>query len=197
LIDIPLSDGDALAAAASGDGSGLATLYDRYARVVYSLARRIVQVDAEAEDVVQDVFSQMFRQAARYDVRRGTVSSWLLTIARTRAIDRVRARKRLPDSRLGREPETAAENVPDPRADQERQALSDEQVTRVRRALEHLPADQRKAIELAYYDGLSQSEIAEQLKEPLGTVKSRIRAAMTKLRDTLEMDKRMREPETR
>jgi RNA polymerase sigma-70 factor (ECF subfamily) len=194
-MDTPLSDGDALAAAAGGDGSGLATLYDRYARVVYSLALRIVQVEAEAEDVVQDVFSQMFRQAARYDERRGTVSSWLLTIARTRAIDRVRARKRLPDSRFGREPETAAENVPDPRADQESQTLTDEQVTRVRRALEDLPAEQRKAIELAYYDGLSQSEIAAQLKEPLGTVKSRIRSAMTKLRDALEMDRRMREPQ--
>jgi len=194
-MDTPLSDGDALAAAAGGDGSGLATLYDRYARVVYSLALRIVQVEAEAEDVVQDVFSQMFRQAARYDQRRGTVSSWLLTIARTRAIDRVRARKRLPDSRFGREPEAAAENVPDPRADQESQTLTDEQVTRVRRALGNLPAEQRKAIELAYYDGLSQSEIAAQLKEPLGTVKSRIRSAMTKLRDALEMDQRMREPQ--
>jgi RNA polymerase sigma-70 factor, ECF subfamily len=194
-MDTPLSDGDALAAAAGGDGSGLATLYDRYARVVYSLALRIVQVEAEAEDVVQDVFSQMFRQAARYDQRRGTVSSWLLTIARTRAIDRVRARKRLPDSRFGREPEAAAENVPDPRADQESQTLTDEQVTRVRRALGNLPAEQRKAIELAYYDGLSQSEIAAQLKEPLGTVKSRIRSAMTKLRDALEMDQPMREPQ--
>jgi RNA polymerase sigma-70 factor (ECF subfamily) len=194
-MDTRLSDGDALAAAASGDGSGLAMLYDRYSRVVYSLALRIVQVEAEAEDVVQDVFSQMFRQAAKYDQRRGTVSSWLLTIARTRAIDRVRARKRLPDARFGREPEDAAESVPDPRADQESQTLTDEQVTRVRRALEDLPADQRKAIELAYYDGLSQSEIAAQLKEPLGTVKSRIRSAMTKLRDALEMDRRMREPQ--
>ena len=192
-MDTPLSDGDALAAAVRGDGTGLATLYDRYSRVVYSLALRIVQVEAEAEDVVQEVFTQMFRQAERYDSRRGTVSSWLLTIARTRAIDQVRARKRLPDRRFGREPEAAAENVPDPRANQESQTLTDEQVQRVRRALGELPAEQRKALELAYYDGLSQSEIAERLKEPLGTVKSRIRAAMTRLRDSLELDKRMRE----
>ena len=194
-MDTPLSDGDALAAAVGGDGAGLATLYDRYSRVVYSLALRIVQIEAEAEDVVQEVFAQMFRQADRYDSRRGSVSSWLLTIARTRAIDHVRARRRLPDTRFGRAPEAAAENLPDPRADQESQTLTDEQVQRVRRALEDLPAEQRTAIELAYYDGLSQSEIAERLKAPLGTVKSRIRAAMLRLRDALEMDKRIKEPQ--
>jgi RNA polymerase sigma-70 factor, ECF subfamily len=194
-METPLSDGDALAAAVRGDGAGLAALYDRYSRLVYSLALRIVQVDAEAEDVAQEVFAQMFRQAGRYDSRRGSVSSWLLTITRTRAIDHVRARKRLPDSRYGREPEAAAENLPDPRADQESQALTDEQVQRVRRALDNLPVEQRKAIELAYYEGLSQSEIAERLKEPLGTVKSRIRAAMMRLRDALELDQRMREPQ--
>ena len=194
-MDTPLSDGEALAAAVGGDGAGLATLYDRYSRVVYSLALRIVQIEAEAEDVVQEVFAQMFRQADRYDSRRGSVSSWLLTIARTRAIDHVRARRRLPDTRFGREPEAAAENLPDPRADQESQTLTDEQVQRVRRALEDLPAEQRTAIELAYYDGLSQSEIAERLKAPLGTVKSRIRAAMLRLRDALEMDKRIKEPQ--
>ena len=194
-METPLSDGDALAAAVRGDGSGLAALYDRYSRVVYSLALRIVQIDAEAEDVVQEVFAQMFRQAGRYDSRRGSVSSWLLTIARTRAIDHVRARKRLPDRRFGREPESAAENVPDPKADQESQTLTDEQVQRVRRALDGLPSEQRKAIELAYYDGLSQSEIAERLKEPLGTVKSRIRTAMMRLRGALELEKRMREPQ--
>jgi len=194
-METPLSDGDALAAAVRGDGSGLAALYDRYSRVVYSLALRIVQIDAEAEDVVQEVFAQMFRQAGRYDSRRGSVSGWLLTIARTRAIDHVRARKRLPDRRFGREPESAAENLPDPKADQESQTLTDEQVQRVRRALDGLPSEQRKAIELAYYDGLSQSEIAERLKEPLGTVKSRIRTAMMRLRDALELEKRMREPQ--
>jgi len=85
LMETPLSDGDALTATVRGDGTGLATLYDRYSRVVYSLALRIVQIEAEAEDVVQEVFAQMFRQAERYDNRRGSVSSWLLTIARTRA----------------------------------------------------------------------------------------------------------------
>jgi RNA polymerase sigma-70 factor (ECF subfamily) len=109
----------------------------------------------------------------------------------------VRARKRLPNGRFGREPEAAAENVPDPRANQESQTLTDEQVQRVRRALGDLPAEQRRALELAYYDGLSQSEIAERLKEPLGTVKSRIRAAMMRLRDSLELDKRVKEPQAR
>src|SRR2546428_12266685 len=149
VMETPLSDGDALAATVRGDGTGLATLYDRSSRGVYSLALRIVQIEAEAEDVVQEVFAQIFRQAERYDNRRGSVSSWLLTIARTRAIDHVRARKRLPDSRVGREPEAAAENVPHPRANQESQTLTDEQVQRGRRGLGDLPADQRKGPELA------------------------------------------------
>lgn len=184
-MQTPLSDGDALAAAVRGDGTGLAMLYDRYARAVYSLALRIVQVEAEAEDVVQEVFAQAFRQAERYDVGRGSVGGWLLTMARTRAIDHLRARKRLPGGRFTREPERAAANVPDPRANQEAQTLTSEQVQRVRRALEALTTDQRTAIELAYYEGLSHSEIAERLREPLGTVKSRIRAAMLRLREAL------------
>lgn len=173
----------------------IAALYDQHSRAVYSLALRIVQVEAEAEDVVQDVFAQVFRQAERYDESRGSVIGWLLTITRTRAIDHLRAKKRVPGGRFTREPEVAAANLPDPRANQETQTLTSEQVQRVRRALSALPADQRTAIELAYYDGLSQSEIAARLAQPLGTVKSRIRAAMQRLREALEMDNPVREPE--
>jgi RNA polymerase sigma-70 factor (ECF subfamily) len=185
LMQTSLTDADALAAAVRGDGIGLETLYDRYGRAVYSLALRIVRLEAEAEDVVQEAFAQVFRQAARYDSRRGSVSTWLLTITRTRAIDHLRARKRSPNGQLAREPEAAAANVPDPGANQESQTLTAEQAQRVRRALDQLPQDQRTALELAYYEGLSQSEIAERLREPLGTVKSRIRAAMAKLRGAL------------
>src|SRR5262245_30265247 len=149
-MDTPFSDGDALAAAVRGDGAAVATLYDRYSRVVYSLALRIVQIEAEAEDVVQEVFAQVFRQAGRYDSRRGSVSSWLLTIARTRAIDHVRARKRLPDRRFGREPEDAAARVADPRANQESQALTEGQVQRVRSAPRAPAAELPNDIEPAY-----------------------------------------------
>ena len=184
----PPSDADAVALATAGDGGGVAALYDRYARAVYSLALRIVRIDAEAEDVVQDVFAQVFRQAGRYDAARGTVVGWLMTITRTRAIDHVRARQRRGDGLGHRASEAEAANLPDPGASQESQALTAEQIERVRRALDGLSTEQRHAIELAYYEGLSQSEIAERLAEPLGTIKSRIRTAMMRLRDALEAD---------
>jgi RNA polymerase sigma-70 factor, ECF subfamily len=176
----------------AGDSGGIAALYDRHARAVYSLALRIVQVESEAEDVVQEVFAQVFRQAGRYDAARGSVLAWLLTITRSRAIDLLRARRRRGDDVRQRAPEMAAANLPDPGADQETLALSGEQIQRVRRALAELSADQRHAIELAYYDGLTQSEIAERLAEPLGTIKSRIRTAMLRLRDALELDSPMK-----
>jgi RNA polymerase sigma-70 factor (ECF subfamily) len=181
----PLSDADAVALAAAGDGGGVTALYDRHARALYALALRIVQIEAEAEDVLQEVFAQVFRQAGRYDAGRGTVLGWLLTITRTRAIDHVRARRRRGDDFSRRASEAAAANLPAPGANQERQALTAEDIQRVRRALDELPAEQRRAIELAYYEGLSQSEIAARLAEPLGTIKSRIRTAMLRLRDAL------------
>jgi len=181
----PLSDADAVALAARGDGVGLTALYDRHARALYALAVRIVQIDAEAEDVVQEVFAQVCRQADRYDATRGTVFAWLLTITRTRAIDHLRARRRRDDDRR-RVSEAAAANLAAPGVNQEVQVLTAEEIQRVRRALDELSIEQRRAIELAYYEGLSQSEIAEQLAEPLGTVKSRIRTAMQRLRGALE-----------
>jgi len=182
----PLSDADAVALAAQGDGLGVTALYDRHARALYLLALRIVQIDAEAEDVVQEVFAQVCRQAGRYDAARGTVLAWLLTITRTRAIDHVRARRRRGGDEWRRVSEAAAANLAAPGVNQEVQTLTAEEIQRVRRALGELSAEQRRAIELAYYEGLSQSEIAEQLAEPLGTVKSRIRTAMQRLRGALE-----------
>ena len=184
-VSTPVSDRDAVALAAAGDGAGVTALYDRHARAMYALALRIVQAEAEAEDVVQEVFAQVFRQAGRYDASRGTVVGWLFTITRTRAIDQVRARRRHGHDFSRRASEAEAANVPAPGADQERQALTAEEIDRVRRALADLSAEQRRAIELAYYEGLTQSEIAERLAEPLGTIKSRIRTAMLRLRDAL------------
>jgi RNA polymerase sigma-70 factor, ECF subfamily len=164
------------------DSAALADLYDRYARSVYSLACRILTDRTEAEDVVQEVFSQAWRQADAYDAKRAPVAGWLLMMTRTRAIDRLRARN-------GRvQMVQALPTLPDP-PDQhegpEALAIGEQEAARVRAALDTLTESQRSAIELAYYEGLSQSDIAARLREPLGTVKTRIRTGLLKLRSAL------------
>ena len=168
---------------ASGDQAAAAHLYDRHARPLYSLILRILENETEAEDVLQDAFAQAFRQAARYDSRRGAVAAWLLTIARSRAIDRLRARRTRVEARTG-EIQTLDE-MPDAQPDAASTMLDEERSRLVRQALGELPLLQRMAIELAYYEGLSHSEIAERLEQPLGTVKTRIRLGLLKLRDVL------------
>jgi len=181
-VEDQMADRLALARVARGDHDALAELYDRHARPVYSLALRILQYRADAEDVVQEAFAQALAQAARYDVQRGVVAAWLLTLARSRAIDRLRSRRARPDRAGG---ETPVADVADAAATPDLQLLSAEQVGRVRAALRDLPALQRVTLELAYYEGLSHAEIAEQLEQPLGTVKTRIRQGMIRLREAL------------
>ena len=176
------ADEAALARMAQGDHDGLAELYDRHARAIYSLALRILQDRAEAEDVVQDVFAQVWTQAARYDTSRGAVAAWMLMMARSRAIDRLRSRRARPDNTADTR---ATLNMPDAGVPQDLQLLSAEEVARLRRALAELPLLQRVALELAYYEGLTHAEIAERLEEPLGTVKTRIRQAVIRLRESL------------
>ncbi len=167
----------------AGDGAGLGELYDRYSRVVYSLACRLMPDAAEAEDVVQDVFSQAWRQAARYDPARAAVSGWLLMMTRARAIDRLRAQRSRPGPSRAIDPPIyePADSAPDP----EVAAVTAVDVKRLQGALGELNEPQRTAIELAYYGGLTQVEIAEKLEEPLGTVKTRIRSGLLKLRSVL------------
>ncbi len=167
---------------ARGEGEAVAELYDRHARAVYSLAFRILGDATEAEDVVQEVFSQAWRQASRYSEARGAVAAWLLTLARSRAIDRLRAKRVRPGGVID---DRAAGRIADEGPAVDAQVLSSEQVARVRAALDELPLLQRAAIELAYFEGLSHAEIAARLEQPLGTVKTRIRLAMMKLRDVL------------
>src|SRR5262249_23546914 len=174
------ADRAALERMARGDGAALAELYDRHARPIYSLALRVLQDAADAEDIVQEVFAQAWRQAARYDAARGHVAAWLLTLARSRAIDRLRARQARPD-RGG----DAIADPPDRESTADLQLLSGERAARGRAALGELPLRQRVAIELAYYEGLTHAEIAARLEQPLGTVKTRIRLALLKLRDAL------------
>jgi len=157
---------------AGGDPHALAEVYDLFAGLVNGLAIRILRNRSEAEDVVQEVFVQAWRQAGRFDPRRGSVEAWLCTIARTRALDRLRRRA----ARREEPGEAAPGATPPPRT---------EEALAVRKALDTLSGDQRRALELAYYEGLTQTEIAERLGEPLGTIKTRIRTAMIRLRDVL------------
>jgi RNA polymerase sigma-70 factor (ECF subfamily) len=179
----PTADLDAIRRAATGDADALAFLYDRHSRIVYSLAFRIIGDSSDAEEIVQDVFAQVWRQASRYDTTRGAVVAWMLMMTRSRAIDRIRSRRGLPpvapDSWKG-----LAEMV-DPAQGPELTTLTGEQVTRLRDALNTLPLAQRLAIQLAFYEGLTHIEIAERLEEPLGTVKTRIRLGLLKLRDAV------------
>lgn len=166
------------------DETALGALYDQWSRALYSLVLHLLQDPDEAEDVVEETFWQAWRKASSYEPSRGAVSTWLLTIGRRRALDRLRARKR------SRE-DLDARNVfadlpssdPDPYQDAENANLRES----VRSALRGLPEEQRQPLELGYFNGLSQSEIAEVTGEPLGTVKTRMRLAMQKLREPLAM----------
>jgi RNA polymerase sigma-70 factor (ECF subfamily) len=173
-----------VARASQGDETALATLYDLHSRAVYSLAVRIVGDEADAEDVLLDVFDQAWRQAGRYDARRGTVAAWLLNLARSRAIDRLRARRARPDAGAATD-DVALALLPAHVADPADALAATRDAEKVRRALSELPVLQRLAIELAYFEGLTQSEIADRLEQPLGTVKTRIRNGLLKLREVL------------
>jgi RNA polymerase sigma-70 factor, ECF subfamily len=168
---------------AGGDHLALGDLYDRHARLLYSLALRIVRERSDAEDVLQETFSQVWRQANRFEASRGTVVGWLVTVTRSRALDKLRQR------RTQREGTADFDRLVDTLPDQARaldlQLVSAEQADRVRQALAALPDELRIPLELAYYEGLSQSEIAERLRTPLGTIKTRMRQTLHRLRDAL------------
>ena len=183
VIDVSAdADHSAVARMAAGDQTALGEFYDRHGRAVYSLAFRILRDQRDAEEVVQDVFAQAWRESARYNMRRGSVMAWLMTLTRSRAVDRLRGRRSRPENAL----------AADPRAEiTDAAALADEQLAwsvradLVRAALDALPVLQRVAIELAFYEGLTHAEIAARLEEPLGTVKTRIRQGLLKLRERL------------
>jgi RNA polymerase sigma-70 factor (ECF subfamily) len=178
------ADWQLIVAVADGSSDALGRLYDRYGAIVYALARRIVSRLEDAEEVVQDVFAQVWRQADQYRTDRASVAGWIIMLARTRAIDRLRARRARPDEDRGVE---AGEAVPVPAVgpSPEQAALSADNAKRVRQALAALPDNQRSLLELAYYEGLTHTEIATKTGMPLGTVKTRIRAGMDALRGAL------------
>jgi RNA polymerase sigma-70 factor (ECF subfamily) len=167
------------------DSSALETLYDRYGRVVYSLVLRISQQPGSAEEIVQDVFLQLWRSADRFQSSRGPLEPWLFTMARNRALDFLRLKR---EKQRRREDSTdsdlpfSAITRPDPEGaiDQSRRA------EKVRAMMSSLPDGQRRAIELAYFEGMSHSEISATMGEALGTVKSWIRSGLLRLRESLE-----------
>jgi RNA polymerase sigma-70 factor (ECF subfamily) len=165
---------------AAGDADALGEFYDRWALPVQAVVLSIVRGPLDAEDVVEETFWQAWRQAARFDGERGTVSAWLLTIARSRALDRARALTRRRETSVDEAADVAAD-APDP----SEHAASAERRSAVADALRALPEPQREVIEMAYFGGLSQTEIAACLGQPLGTVKTRARLAMQKLRERL------------
>jgi len=163
---------------AAGDADALKALNARYGRMLTALARRIVGVDSDAEEVAADVLWQAWRSAGAFDPSRGSVSVWLVTLGRSRAIDRLRAiRAREIRPELNDPPST----TPDPGGEID----VAKRAARVRSALSALETNEKTALEMAYYSDLSQSEIAEKLGIPLGTVKTRMRSAMIKLRRAL------------
>ena len=173
------ADEEILAAIARGDHSALGALYDRFGRVAYGLAFRILKDQALAEDAVQEAFLAVWRSAESYKSERAKPSTWVLTVVHRRAVDLVRREQR----RRGEPLETAPEPASDP-VDAE-SLIHDERRTAVQSALRELPEDQRRALELAYYGGLTQSQLATRLGVPIGTIKSRMFAGLGRMRELL------------
>jgi len=166
---------------AGGEADALGELYDRFAPILLAVGRRILGDGGEADEVLQEAFLQAWKQADRYDPARSSVSTWLVLLARSRALDRFRSRDAHDRAR------DASEREPrrDTSSGAEDDVLHGERKRRVREALEQLPAEQRQVLELAFYEGLSQTEIATRTGTPLGTVKTRALLGMKKLRNAL------------
>jgi RNA polymerase sigma-70 factor, ECF subfamily len=174
-----LDDIELIEEAARGEADALSALYDRFSGLLLTMAIRMLGDRAMAEDLVHDVFMEVWRNASRYDRSRGTVRTWVLVRLRSRALDRLRSassRREVPTDDVT--PREAAPELEDPSLEPDRAA--------VRVALAELPEEQRQVLELSYFQGLSSSEIAERMGSPLGTVKSRTAAALAKLRSVME-----------
>ncbi len=173
----PIPDQNLIRRVVGGDEAALAILYDRYAGIVYSVVSRVLKDVGAAEEVLQDIFHQLWRTASNFDADRGTLAGWLLVIARNRAIDRLRRRRKAED--------TLQENLIPFALNLESTVAREELMGKVKAALAALPGSQREALELAYFEGLTHTEIAERTREPLGTIKTRLRSALQALRRTL------------
>lgn len=187
---IEASDAELIGRVAQGEARALEVLYDRYSGVVFSFALRIVADRQLAEEILQEAFFRAWQQGGNFSPGRGTFITWLLSITHNLSIDEIRRRKRRPQKADSEEPEQVLAAVPDTGAGANVEgevwlgALRDT----IGQALAQLPAAQRQAIEMAYFQGLTQREIAEALGEPLGTIKTRMRLGLQKLREGLGSD---------
>ena len=172
-------DGALLAALARGEPGACASLYDRYAGVLFTLCLRILGSRADAEEALGDVFLELWRHPERYDPRRGNLLGYLVTLTRSRAIDRLRARKKHASAETELSDLAGSDGTP------LQETLFAERAAHIARALSELGPEQREAIELAFYSDLSHAEVASRLGQPLGTIKSRIRTGLIRLRDSL------------
>ena len=172
-----LNDGALISAVRSGNQDAMAQLYDRYSAVVYSVALRVLGDTGAAEDVLQEIFMQLWRNPGSFDASRGKLAPWLAVIARNRAVDSLR--KRRPQTEIS---ETLISIEPDLATETDRGRVTE----KVRGALKEMPAPQRQALEMAYFEGYSHSEISEKTGEPLGTIKTRIRNGLILLRKAVE-----------
>ena len=170
-------DASVLAELQSGNQPAMSTLYDRYSRLVYSVALRVLREPAAAEDVLQEVFMQLWRNPDSFTAARGALGAWLAVAARNRSIDVLRRRRT--GTSTDAPPLVAPGNLAD---EAERNTL----MQRARATIQQLPREQRKTLEMAFFDGLTHSEIAEMTGDPLGTVKTRIRTALLSVRKTFQ-----------
>lgn len=182
----PLDDDTLIARVAAGDERALEVLYDRYARIAYGLALRVLNNNTElAEDVVQEAFWRVWRRSDTYRAGRGQFVSWLFGIVHHLAIDELRRQQVRPQLVYEQDDRPLLRVLADQRTGVADQVLEDEQRRLIREALDRIPGEQREVIELAFFAGLSQSEIAEHLQNPIGTVKTRVRLGLRKLRELL------------
>ncbi|HEV8042978.1 MAG TPA: sigma-70 family RNA polymerase sigma factor [Bryobacteraceae bacterium] len=175
--------GDYVRRCALRDESALASLYDESSQLAYTIALRILQDEADAAEVVLDVYKQVWDSAARFDEQRGSAAAWIVILARSRAMDRRRSRSARMRTAV------QVEELPDvisSEASPESLAMASQSNRAVQRALQAVPSEQREALELAFFQGLTHAEIAESLGAPLGTVKTRIRLAVVRLRGLLK-----------
>jgi RNA polymerase sigma-70 factor (ECF subfamily) len=186
---IPLADqpdSDLVDAMAAGDVDAMEVLYDRYNRAVFSFALRMLGNREQAEELLQEVFMRAWRQARKFSEGRGTYITWLLSITHNMAIDEIRRQNRRPRKAESADPVLMLASVRDEKPSVEEQALLGDLRDIMQDAMAQLPNAQRTALELAYFQGMTQREIAEYQDEPLGTIKTRMRLAMRKLREILE-----------
>jgi RNA polymerase sigma-70 factor, ECF subfamily len=178
----PVPDSALIERTMAGDEAALSTLYDRYSAMLFGMLMRILRDQQAAEEVLQDLFLQLWRNAAQFDSKRGSLPAWLMVIGRNRAISRLRGRR---DREVLEEEEGDYANTFASGQNIEDEAVRAQLARNVSAALEQLPSEQKQAVELAYFEGMTQSEIANRTGIPLGTVKTRVRTAMQTLRQIL------------